>query len=438
MMGKRTRNGLIFVFLTASVLWAAPIAALSFEGPPISRIPENSDVRRYLRPQVLAPTDEVLSGEREQVFRHGVSDNRVKYEVRTQNGSFYLLFLNEIPHVRAGNGFPVYGAGSYVIKRSLSDGSFSQAKIFLQTDPGFFVRLFPSGARTRMDVYVAGDRLYKDILVAAPFEQLLFAPVSRLMDMTDAIVDWSLVVPEVEPGRYAEVRVMVERAREGLSSLPDAEDGAMNEDGELVFIESLVLQEGQPGFNCSGFAKWISDGIAKPRSGEYLAIERLKEKHLDYRGHRWSDRREDERDPYFGLDWSRNLAVSLLQLEQPRGKFGPEDADVREVRYARYVEDVGYAVDDMQRILYMLAIEEPGHFYIGSVNTEFGSDPALRQHVHVAVFFPYFDENGRFRVTVLERNVETGLDSLAERYPGSYVHLVRARADDTFAPPVIE
>jgi hypothetical protein len=437
-MGACVRNRLILVFLAASILWATPVSALSFEGAPAPRIPENSDVRRYLRPQVLAPTDEVLSGEREQVFRHGVSDTRVKYEVRTQNGSFYLLFLNEIPHVRAGDGFPVYGAGSYVIKRSLSDGSFTQAKIFLQTDPGFFVRLFPSGARTRMDVFVAGDLLYNDIVIAAPFEQLLFSPVSRLMDMTEAIVDWSLVVPEVETERYSAVRIMVERAREGISSLPDAEDGAMNEDGELVFIESLVLQEGQPGFNCSGFAKWISDGIAKPRSGEYLSIERLKEKHLDYRGHRWSARREDERDPYFGLDWSRNLAVSLLELEHPSREFGPEDADVREVRYARYVEDVGYPVDDMRRILYMLAIDEPGHFYIGSVNQEFGSDPVLRQHVHVAVFFPYFDENGRFRVTVLERNVETGLDSLAERYPGSYVHLVRARADDTFTPPVIE
>ncbi|MFO7782946.1 MAG: hypothetical protein R6W94_15115 [Spirochaetia bacterium] len=437
-MGACKRNRLILVFLAASILWAAPVAALSFEGAPARRIPENSDVRRYLRPQVLAPTDEVLSGEREQVFRHGVSDTRVKYEVRTQNGSFYLLFLNEIPHVRTGDGFPVYGAGSYVIKRSLSDGSFVQAKIFLQTDPGFFVRLFPSGARTRMDVFVAGDLVYDDIVIAASFEQLLFSPISRLMDMTEAIVDWSLVVPDVETERYSAVRTMVERAREGISSLPDAEDGAMNEDGELVFIESLVLQEGQPGFNCSGFAKWISDGIARPRSGEYLSIERLKEKHLDYRGHRWSARREDERDPYFGLDWSRNLAIALLELEHPRREFGPEDADVREVRYARYVEDVGYPVDDMRRILYMLAIDEPGHFYIGSVNQEFGSDPVLRQHVHVAVFFPYFDENGRFRVTVLERNVETDLDSLAERYPGSYVHLVRAQADDRFTPPVIE
>ncbi|MFW6223529.1 MAG: hypothetical protein ACOC4A_01445 [Spirochaetota bacterium] len=428
----------MLVYLAVSLVSAAPAGALSFEGAPESRIPENSDVRRYLRSRILAPTDEVLSEERGQVYRQGVSDTRVKYEVRTQNGSFYLLFLNEIPHVRANDGFPVYGAGSYVIKRSLSDGSFTQAKIFLQTDPDFFVRLFPDEARTLMDVFVAGDRLYNDIVVPVPFEQVLFAPLPRLMDMTEAIVDWSLAVPRVETDRYEAVRVMVERAREGLSTLPDAEDGAMNEDGELVFIESLVLQEGQPGFNCSGFAKWIGDGIAKPRSGEYLPIERLKEKHLDYRGHRWSARREEERDPYFGLDWSRNLAVALLEIENPGREYGPEDADVRRVRHTRYVEDVGYPVDDMRRVLYLLAVDEPGHFYIGSVNQEFGSDPVLRQHVHVAVFFPYFDENGRFRVTVLERNVETDLDSLADRYPDSNVHLVRVRADEAFTPPVIE
>lgn len=427
----------LYLVLLIPIL-GAPAFALSFEDDPGARLPENADVRRFMRPRVLAPTDEVLDGEMEQVFRRSVTDARVKYEVRTQNGAFYLLFLNEVPGEAANDGFPVFGAGSYIIKRDIEDGSFAQVKIFLQTDPGFFVRLFPDGERSRMDVYAAGERLYHDVIVAVPFEELLFVPFSRVMEMTRTIVDWAYLVPDVEAGRYEAVRTMVERAREALVTLPDAEDGAMNADGELVFIESLVLQEGQPGFNCSGFAKWISDGIAKPRSGAFLPIDRLKEKHLDHRGHRWSNRREDERDPYFGLDWSRNLAIALRELDEPGRELDPEAADVREVRYGRYVEDVGYPVGELRRILYGLALEEPGHFYIGSVNQEFGSEPVLRQHVHVAVFFPYFDSDDRFRVVVLERNVETGLESLAERYPGSYVHLVRARAHSSFTPPVIE
>jgi hypothetical protein len=117
---------------------------------------------------------------------------------------------------------------------------------------------------------------------------------------------------------------------------------------------------------------------------------------------------------------------------------GPESADVRSVSGFQYLEDVGYAVHDLGAVLYNLAVSEPGHFYIGSVNTQFGTAPVLRQHVHIAVFFPYFDEFGRFVVDVMERNVETSLESLEKRYPKDFVHLVRVRADSRFRPPKIE
>ena len=49
------------------------------------------------------------------------------------------------PRVREQNprGFPLDGAGTFIIKRSLKDGSFLQAKVFVQNDPGSFLRLFP-------------------------------------------------------------------------------------------------------------------------------------------------------------------------------------------------------------------------------------------------------------------------------------------------------
>ncbi|MFP3959560.1 MAG: hypothetical protein ACLFUX_05285 [Spirochaetaceae bacterium] len=426
------------VFLLSLVAVSVSLHALPRERSPEDRIPETADVRTYMREEVLAPKQEVLERPREQVFRQNVSDTRVKYEVRAGDEHFYLLFLNEVPASDRNDGYPVFGAGNYIVRRNMDDGSFSQIKVFLQTDPGFFARLFPDGDRVRMEIHAAGERLYSNIALSTSFERLLFAPFSTVIEMTDSIVDWEYLLPEVDPARYEEVRTMAERARDALSSLPDAEDGAMDENGKLVSIESLVLQDDQPGFNCSGFAKWIVDGIVEPRTGEYLGIDRLKQKHLDARGHRWSARREEERDPYFGLDWSRNLAAALLELDRPGSDIDPEAADVRRVPYARYVEDVGYPVGELRRVLYGLALEEPGHFYIGSVNQEFGTEPVLRQHVHIAVFFPYFDESGRFRVTLLERNVESTLDSLADRYAGAYVHLVRARADERFTPPAIE
>jgi hypothetical protein len=211
----------------------------------------------------------------------------------------------------------------------------------------------------------------------------------------------------------------------------------MDEDGNLVLIESLRLQDQQAGFNCSGFAKWIVDGLHEPLYGSYLSIGELKTKHLSRRGHRWSDPLEDERDPYFGLDWTRNLATAMLSGEQGETGVDPEAADVRSVAYNEYVEDIGFPVARLPQILYLLAVHEPGHFYIGSLNREFGSDPPLNQHVHVAVLFPYFDDRGRFVVDVMERNVETSLQSLDRRYHDDSIHLVRVRADRSYTPPVI-
>ncbi|MFA7565651.1 MAG: hypothetical protein WCY01_01390, partial [Alkalispirochaeta sp.] len=103
--------------------------------------------------------------------------------------------------------------------------------------------------------------------------------------------------------------------------------------------------------------------------------------------------------------------------------------------FARYVEDVGYRVESLSAVLYWLARNEPGTFYLGSVNRLFGSDPVLRQHTHVVVLFPWFDESGRFQVSVMERNVETSLSSLEKRYGKDYIHLVRVRGNPRFEPP---
>ena len=227
---------------------------------------------------------------------------------------------------------------------------------------------------------------------------------------------------------------MVDPLRTALSWLPDAEVGSLNEHGELVYIESLVLQDQEPGFNCSGFAKWVADGIYGTLRDRYLSIDVLKEKHLGSRGNGFSLPLEDERDPYFGLDWTRNLARELARLDGPVSE-SPEAFDVRSASPLEYIEDVGFPVMELEFALYFLAREDPGTFYFASVNRSFGTEPVLRQHTHVVVLFPYFDELGEFRVSVMERNVETSLASLRQRYGDDYIHLTRAAARPEFDPP---
>ncbi|TVQ40647.1 MAG: hypothetical protein EA384_02415 [Spirochaetaceae bacterium] len=393
-------------------------------------IPEHNETRRRLVGLITGPLSTVTAS-RPTTYRQLSGSARVRFESRDGGDHVYLLFLNE----QRGR-FPIVGRGNWVIRRRAQDGAFDQVKIFLADHPDFFARIFPRGPRSTMDVILAGQTVYRGVGVPFAFEQLLQRPFADIQHATGSLVDWRLFWPADAAAQYAAVETMVDRLRPALAMLPDAEDGAMDRHGNLVFIESLVLQDQEPGFNCSGFAKWVVDGIYHSYTGNYLDIQSLRTRHIGLRGHGWSDRYEQQRDPYFGLDWSRNLALAALRLDHPTASTDPTAADVGSLTFARAVPHVGFAVDELRAVLYLLARNEPGHFYIGSVNREFGSAPSLRQHVHIVVIFPYFDAAGRYQVVVMERNVESSVASLQRRYSGDAIHLVRIRASERFQPPI--
>ncbi len=419
----------LWLILSSAVALSAQSA---FMGPAVGNplpVPENTEIRRRMADLLMAPIGGAREAEPE-LFDREYGTGRVRFDVREERGSLYYLFLNENDFT-----FPVYGSGSYIMKRNLGDGRYVQVKIFLRGDPGSYVRLYPQGERSRMDLYLYDSPIYRDVLLPVPFVQLLTEPFASLVRLTSGKIDWSLVFPDTGDGGYRDVQGMVERLRTRLPDLGDSDDGAMDADGAFVYIDSLDPQALQSGFNCSGFAKWVADGIYQPVTGRLLSISELKRKPLETRGNGWSSRKEEERDPYFGLDWSRNIASALREMEG----FPPgvESADVREVPFFDYIEDVGYPIEHLRVIMHSLAVREPGFFYIGSVNREFGSAPVLRQHVHVAVFFPYF-EDGNFRMVVMERNRETLPEAFIGRYRADYVHLVRVKTTQGFTPPKIE
>ncbi len=418
----------VLFFLLLGLLLPGRDGLLAVEGV---KIPDTSFARRAVLDILTAPTDRGHPAIREIIRVPG--GDPVLHRTDEQNGNIYHLFIPA-----ADDTLETASPGTYIIRRRESDGAFDQIKVFLQRDEGSFIRLFPKDRTLRMDVYIAAERLYRDVPVAMSMERALSAPIDTIIRTTAGVVDWSVLEVNPQDEGYRTIRTMADRIRAALPHLPDAEDGAMDSDGNLVLIETLVSQERLPGFNCSGFAKWVVDGLYGSRTGTFLSLDVLKEKHLDYRGTSWSQPLEDARDPYFGLDWTRNLAVQMevLNRDVASESKDPESMDVRNVPFARYSEDVGYRVDSLTQVLYWLARNEPGTFYLGSINRLFGSDPVLRQHTHVVVFLPYFDETGRFRVAVMERNVETSIASLQRRYGNDHVHLVRVRGGADFRAPL--
>lgn len=399
---------------------------------------ENFEVRQELKETIFAPFLTVLNTPKK-IYTQTGSPVPVRFEVRKTAEDFYLLFLNEFEYT-----FPVWGRGSYIIKRDILSGNFTQLKIFIQNDEGSYLRLFPSGNRTRMDVYLFGSRIYESILIPVEFSRILISPFSMVLNFTQDSIDWSSIFTDVSWPEWKMVEAMAVEVRGHLDKITEVDDGALNRFGDYVYIETENRQKGDPGLNCSGFAKWIADGIygAYPGgaalSAPYTDIASLKESHPedDDPSNPWNESFSD-RDPWFGLDWVRNIAVELYERKTGT-KAGVKDFDVKDTPFFHYTENVGYSLSDLAAVLYLQAVRNPGSIYFGAINTEFGTAPILRQYRHVAVFFPWFTEDGNFHISVMDTGEEKFPVSLEGQFPGGFIHLVKVDGVDNLALPPLE
>jgi hypothetical protein len=338
--------------------------------------------------------------------------------------------------------FPGWAQGSWILTRRRDTGLPERIRIFLRSDPYTYVQFRPfTGDKSLMDVVVYNAYVVHSQALAIPFERLLVIPVEDVLRTAGGSFPRRYFDPV--PGLYRDLREFIALVRQRLPELRFRDDGAMDEEGRYVFIENLEAQDGPGGLNCSGFAKWIVDGILRPRTGERLTIPPLKEPFGDRRSS-FSEGYERLRDPFFGLDWIRNLAAAagnfgaLEEIEVQKGSFASiirrKEGKSTVRAYPGFLQNAGFDSEGLQALLYTLAIDEPGFIYLASVNQELGPAPRMRQHFHVAVLVPYFTETGNFRIALFESAAETAFTNFKSRYPGHYVNLVRIPVDGAFDP----
>lgn len=341
--------------------------------------------------------------------------------------------------------------GRWELHRRFSDGLPREIRIYPLDTPHIRVSLVsahtrPEAGRSLLTLMIHGSPVVSQIPVGVSLVRLYTMSLSDIMYMTRAIVPWNLLHPY--PDDYASVRSAVETIRSRLGTLVYLEDGAFNHEGKPVYISDgspqdpagviMALEPGQKlediagGVNCSGFAKWIVDGIIYPVAGSRLFIEPLK-KQTDSPETHFTEPFRERRDVFFALDWTRQLASAVLSLSG-RGTVLPAESgtDVTVESFPQlgpHVPSVGYRSEALEPLLYWLAVNEPGHMYLGAVSRERG-DPPLRQFHHIAVFFPYFTTDGQFSVAVFESAVETPLSLFAFRNADAYIHLVRIRVPE--------
>jgi len=447
----------VFFFILLVLLNVSQVCGLDL---PVSRISDDSILRlRIKNSWMLEAPDRVLS----QPARRENLESGERVEIRTVEGKeeFMVLISRELTRGtdsanRIGTGqFPGWIQGSWMLTRRKNTGTPTQIKIFLRSDQQTFIQFHPLNSdKCLLDAVVYGGYIAHSIPVAVSFERLYTMPLNDILRLVENKFPMRYFQPDIS--NYRETRAFVAQVRSKLTGLRYVDDGAINENGRFVFIETLQPQPANlQGFNCSGFSKWIIDGILRPVTGKRLPITPLKAP-FGNRGSSFTANYEQQKDIFFGLDWIRNLAAeangtlrspsyrSLDEFEVRRNDFAHilmnEKGSLVVHSYPGFLNEAGYGIEGLHPLLYTLAIDEPYCFYLAASNLEIGTPssprgtPSLRQYNHIAVFVPYFDENGFFKIVVFESAAETSFADYRKRHPGQYVNLVKIPVSPTFDP----
>jgi hypothetical protein len=436
---------------------------------PSSQISDDSSLRIRMKDswliespsRVLArgPVIEYLeTGERVQIrAEEGREEFMVVFSREMMSGRIATENNEALP--RRGTGqFPGWAQGSWMLTRRKDTGEGTLIRIFLRSDQYTYIQFRPlNSERSQMDAILYGGYVTRSLQIPVPFERLYTMPLNDILRLVGDKFPRRYFDPD--PVYYGDSRKFISEVRANLGGLNFADDGAIDENGNYVFIETLQRQESaQEGLNCSGFAKWLIDGILRPVTGKRLTIPPLKVP-FGERGSSFTELWEESRDPYFGLDWIRNLASEANGTLRSSAYSKLEEFEVRSDNfssvlvnenrtfvthsYPGFFPEAGYGIEGLQPLLYTLAVDDPFKFYLAAINTESGAEvtpqntrgtPRLRQYFHVAVLVPYFDEYGIFRIIVFESAVENSFTVFRNRYPDHYVNLVQIPIVTAFDP----
>jgi hypothetical protein len=369
--------------------------------------------------------------------------------VEARGNEFMVILARERNGAYTG-----WAQGSWIYSRNYTTGAPERIRIFLRSDPMIYVQFRPLGKdKSLMDVVLYEAYVVRGLPIGIPLDRLLTIPVEEALAAAGNRFPRRYFDPD--PRMYRDTRAFVGAVRKLLPALNFEDDGTIDENGSYVFIENLRPQTTPVGLNCSGFAKWIVDGILRPITGKRLTVTALKTP-VTQRTSSLAANFEN-RDSLFGLDWTRNLALEaarVLRSGDPL-KGTPsfatvENVEVRQESFAALIDrtrgsaaiksypgfllNAGFSVEGIRPLLYTLAVNEPGNLYLASVNRERGPDPVQRQHYHVAVLVPYFNEYGVFQVAVFESAAETNLAGFIGRHPDAQINLVRIPVEGIFDP----
>ena len=440
----------------------------SFAKAPLIDLSDSSEIRREIASSWLtSPFDDIRGKDEEfkenragEIFQVRMEEADDVFDVVVAPQSELDIDLTSSSGhkiVRAAV-FPKGGKGSWILRRSKKTGLPVEIQWHFSQDTDVFLVLRPNGRKSAVDLSVFGSFAAKGVPLGVPFERLYAASFRDVQKWTSRTIPWTEVTPSV--GLHSETLLMAGTVKDNLPSMVFADNVCYDERGKLVSImkdeplvlkgkddEPLEIQDGVHYLSGAGFLKWIIDGIVEPILGRGTRIDDITEETVEIDSVGKIGVMSQEWNLMFTLDWCRNLAGEAYSARSRRNEdFRTAGLDVTQNYFASdvpgrklsgssgYVRNTGYAVERLKSVLYVLAAGEPGWFYLGAVRQSSYVKPEEFVFNNCAVFFPYFDDEGRFGCFVFEQCEQVSLEDFAQKYKGAFVHLERVKATDAFFP----
>ena len=406
-----------------------------------SSILDDSTIRVSIQDTWLTEKPSVVMQNRP-FFRNLPGGGPVQIRAEARNNEFSVILARE------RNGlYPGWAQGSWIYTRNLNTGTPLRIRMFMRSDPQMYIQWRPLGNdKSQIDLVLYEAYIVRGLPIGIPFERLLTMPVEDILVVAGNRFPRRYFDPD--PRLYRNINSFVAKIRSALPSIAYEDDGAIDETGSYVLIKTLQKQGEPIGLNCSGFAKWVVDGMLRPVTRKRLSVSSLKEPVTPRTSSLAAN--FEERDSLFGLDWTRNLALEAAKVLRSASFATIENVEVRQETFASLIDrtggraaiksypgfllNAGFSIEGLRPLLYTLAINEPGYVYLASVNRERGREPPQRQHYHVAVLVPYFNEYGNFQILVFESAEETTFAGFLRRHPEGMVNLVRIPVEGVFEP----
>ncbi|MGI5077239.1 hypothetical protein [Treponema maltophilum] len=311
--------------------------------------------------------------------------------------------------------WPETAPGSWVLYRDALTGKPLRIRYYIVPDGEVYADFFPGKEKCLADFVVFGAVAAGGVPVPVGFDRFYTATLEDLSRLTRYTLPWNYT--KVFSYSYDGVKQMIGLVRFLLPSLHKS--GKISGEGASL-----------------NFVKWIVDGLVKPLTGGTVRLE-------------------EEQTDAKSLENIRTLAAAALSartdIVYDRNTSG---ADVKTDAFAYYIDadgvpkntgyvfNSGYPVELLKPLFYVLAVTEADRFFLGAVRqgtVQTAGGTAERQvFTGTAVFFPWFDSQGRFRLSVFEKGEEYTIDEFAKKYRGGFVSLVRVKASRDFFPERFE